>query len=127
MNNKKNRKGFTIVELSIVIAVIAILAAVMIPTFANIIGNAQNAAAVNNAKAIYTDYVNSKVAPEEEGVDPSNYETNCWVEVEEGKYVEIKNGAAVGDPTETAPDASDKVICGICKDVIGDTHDCEWD
>ena len=35
--HKKDRKAFTIVELVIVIAVIAILAAVLIPTFANII------------------------------------------------------------------------------------------
>lgn len=33
----KNRKGFTIVELVIVIAIIAILAAVLIPTFASLI------------------------------------------------------------------------------------------
>ena len=37
---KKNRKGFTIVELVIVIALIAILAAVLIPTFSNVINNA---------------------------------------------------------------------------------------
>ena len=34
---KMNKKGFTIVELVIVIAVIAILAAVMIPTFSGIV------------------------------------------------------------------------------------------
>ena len=39
MTNKK-RKGFTIVELVIVIAVIAILAGVLIPTFASIIDKA---------------------------------------------------------------------------------------
>lgn len=37
MKNKITRKGFTIVELVIVIAVIAILAAVLIPTFSSII------------------------------------------------------------------------------------------
>lgn len=37
---KTNRKGFTIVELVIVIAVIAILAAVLIPTFASIVSKA---------------------------------------------------------------------------------------
>ena len=37
---KTNKKGFTIVELVIVIAVIAILAAVLIPTFANLIKKA---------------------------------------------------------------------------------------
>ena len=38
--NKNCKKGFTIVELIIVIAVIAILAAVLIPTFSNLIKRA---------------------------------------------------------------------------------------
>ena len=37
---RNNKKGFTIVELVIVIAVIAILAGVLIPTFAGIIKKA---------------------------------------------------------------------------------------
>ena len=37
---KKKNKGFTIVELVIVIAVIAILAAVLIPTFSSLIKRA---------------------------------------------------------------------------------------
>ena len=41
---KQNRKGFTIVELVIVIAVIAILSAVLIPTFGGIIESANKAA-----------------------------------------------------------------------------------
>lgn len=40
VNYKRNKKGFTIVELVIVIAVIAILAAVLIPTFASLIKKA---------------------------------------------------------------------------------------
>ena len=39
---KMNKKGFTIVELVIVIAVIGILATVLIPTFGNVIKNAQD-------------------------------------------------------------------------------------
>ena len=41
--NRNTKKGFTIVELIIVIAVIAVLAAVLIPTFSNLIGKAQEA------------------------------------------------------------------------------------
>jgi len=42
---KTNKKGFTIVELVIVIAVIAILAAVLIPTFSGVVARANQSAA----------------------------------------------------------------------------------
>ena len=50
---KMNKKGFTIVELVIVIAVIAILAAVMIPTFSGIVAKAQESAATQKIAAAY--------------------------------------------------------------------------
>ena len=53
---KMNRKGFTIVELVIVIAVIAILAAVLIPTFSGIVNKANTSAAVQTARNTYTEY-----------------------------------------------------------------------
>lgn len=46
---KTNKKGFTIVELVIVIAVIAILAAVLIPTFTNVVEKANQSAALQEA------------------------------------------------------------------------------
>ena len=51
---KMNNKGFTIVELVIVIAVIAILAAVMIPTFSGVVTKAEQSAAVQEVKSAYT-------------------------------------------------------------------------
>ena len=47
---KKNKKGFTIVELVIVIAVIGILAAVLIPTFTTVVDNAKRAGAQEEAR-----------------------------------------------------------------------------
>ena len=47
---KLNKKGFTIVELVIVIAVIAILAAVLIPTFSNVISKANESSVQQAAK-----------------------------------------------------------------------------
>ncbi len=47
----KSKKGFTIVELVIVIAVIAILAAVLIPTFSNVIEKANQSACLQAAKS----------------------------------------------------------------------------
>ena len=50
---KMNNKGFTIVELVIVIAVIAILAAVMIPTFSGIVEKANISALEQKVSAGY--------------------------------------------------------------------------
>ena len=52
-----NKKGFTIVELVIVIAVIAILAAVLIPTFSGIVDKAKDSATIQEARNLYTEYV----------------------------------------------------------------------
>ena len=57
---KLNKKGFTIVELVIVISVIAILSAVMIPTFTGIVNKAKNSAALQNAKNAYTAYLSGE-------------------------------------------------------------------
>lgn len=54
MANRKN--GFSVIELVIVIAVIAVLSAVLIPTFGNLIDDAQNSARDQKAKNAYTDY-----------------------------------------------------------------------
>lgn len=54
-NNKK--KGFTIVELVIVIAVIAILAAVLIPTFSGVVTKANKSKAMQEAKSAWTNYL----------------------------------------------------------------------
>lgn len=57
---KMNKKGFTIVELVIVITVIAILSAVMIPTFTGIVKRAKDSAVLQNAKNAYTEYLSSE-------------------------------------------------------------------
>ena len=54
MIKRNNKKGFTIVELVIVIAVIAILAAVLIPTFAGIIKKANISADTQLCKNMNT-------------------------------------------------------------------------
>ena len=54
---KNNRKGFTIVELVIVIAVIAILATVLVPTFGNVIEKANKSAALQEARNEFTEYM----------------------------------------------------------------------
>ena len=57
MNKKNTRKGFTIVELVIVIAVIAILATVLVPTFGDVISKANASKTLQAVKNAYTQYV----------------------------------------------------------------------
>ena len=54
---KNTKRGFTIVELVIVIAIIAILAAILIPVFSNVTSNAEVAARKSEIKNVYSAYV----------------------------------------------------------------------
>lgn len=67
MNKKNNRKGFTTVELVIVIAVIAILATVLIPTFSGLIGKANASGALQTARNAQTAIMNQDLMPEVTG------------------------------------------------------------
>ena len=64
MKNTK-KKGFTIVELVIVIAVIAILSAILIPTFSNLVAKSKDAALQSNLRNAYTEYATEAAASEE--------------------------------------------------------------
>lgn len=49
--NRTNKKGFTIVELVVVIAVIAILAAVLIPNLSRLVNKAKDSSTMQNAES----------------------------------------------------------------------------
>lgn len=66
---KSNKKGFTIVELVIVIAVIAILAAVLIPTFSNVVEKANESKDMQAARIAYENYLADHA---QEGTDSIN-------------------------------------------------------
>ncbi len=53
---KKMKKAFTITELVIVIAVIAILAAVLIPTFTTVVNKANESAAMQEARSEFENF-----------------------------------------------------------------------
>ena len=55
--NKQNKKGFTIVELVIVIGVIGILSAILIPTFVNLTDQAKQKQLQSNLRNAYSAYV----------------------------------------------------------------------
>jgi type IV pilus assembly protein PilA len=53
-NMKKGRKGFTLIELMIVVAILGILAAIAIPTFILLINRSKSAEAASNIKNMFT-------------------------------------------------------------------------
>ena len=73
---KQNNKGFTLVELVIVIAVIAILAGVLIGTFATVISRANQSKALQVAKAAFDETWVEFVADE--------HEIPTWITVDAG-------------------------------------------
>ncbi|MEO7040558.1 MAG: prepilin-type N-terminal cleavage/methylation domain-containing protein [Candidatus Elarobacter sp.] len=69
---RRNKRGFTLIELMIVVAIIAILAGILIPNFVNARAQAQTAACESNLRSIATAlelyYADNQVYPTAAGV-----------------------------------------------------------
>lgn len=70
MKKTNSKKGFTLMELVIVIAVIAILSAILVPTFSSVIGNANKTKEKADLKAAITTYI-SENATTDTSFDPN--------------------------------------------------------
>ena len=115
MNNKKrNRKGFTIVELSIVIAVIAILAVAMIPVFGGIIGDSKDAQRKQAAKNAYTSY---SLAAVDAGEDVKDEIIVKITVKDETKYYKVNKGV-LGEEVTVTGAAGDSYFCVECNEVV---------
>ena len=55
IKKKSNKKGFTIMEMLIVVAIIAVLAAIAIPTFSSALTKSKESADVANIRAAYAE------------------------------------------------------------------------
>ena len=79
MKKLKNSKGFTLMEMLIVVAIIAILVAIAIPTFTNQLEKAREATDMANIRAAYAEVMASALTGEE-GTDVTYTEAaGTWV------------------------------------------------
>lgn len=85
MKKRNNRRGFTLVELVIVIAMIAILTTMLVPAFGNMIQNAKDSAAKQEAKNAYTEYVVENAAN-------GKFAKYYFYKTKEGRIVLLQNG-----------------------------------
>lgn len=66
---KMNKKGFTLAELLIVVAIIAVLIAIMIPVFGGALGKAEHAKNLANVRANYAEAVVTAMTGDSFGKD----------------------------------------------------------
>lgn len=102
MNKKNLRKGFTTVELVIVIAVIAILATALIPTFGGLINSANETKYMNEAKSAYTNYMQAKPT------EAAN--ATYFIKTSGETYYKVTNGAFDSETQYDEPSCGSKWV-----------------
>ena len=108
----KKKKGFTLVELVIVIAVIAILSAILIPTFGSIMSDAKETSAKADLKSAITTYLAENSASDTADINLSD---NCFIKSDDeltaaptGKAYLYNNGEITKITLGTSADADGK-------------------
>lgn len=95
---KMKNKGFTAVELVIVIAVIAVLAAVLIPTFTSIVNNSRKSQAMQEANEAFKIAYNA-VLTEDMGIEEgAGMAVNLFEFIFENNGKKVSISTQVGNP-----------------------------
>ena len=117
---RTNKKGFAIVELVVVIAVIAILSAVLIPTFSGITGRAKDEALNAELKAVYTQYATEKAE------DDEDVASVVYIEYD-GKYYMVENGDTADRTEAELPECNKSFVGGRAFEKLADAHAYDGD
>jgi type IV pilus assembly protein PilA len=91
----KSKKGFTLIELMIVVAIIGILAAIAIPNFLKFQAKSKQSEAKTNLKGIYT----AETGYFGENNAYSGFNESNWTPVGAARYHYTLTGAIIGDTT----------------------------
>lgn len=86
--NKTNKKGFTLAELLIVVAIIAVLVAIAIPVFTSQLEKSREAVDAANIRATYAEMMSSVVTGDYKTTD--TYEVELQQKQDEWQTAELK-------------------------------------
>ena len=119
MLKKMNKKGFTLAELLIVVAIIAVLVAISIPIFSAQLEKAKEATDMANIRSAYAEVIAKYLGDSKEHVasvdlksDTTNYESDKNAEIAGVKYEEILKGDSILNTCEVKVTADGKVTIG---------------
>ena len=93
---KKNHKGFTLAELLIVVAIIAVLVAIAIPVFTTQLEKAREATDMSNLRAAYAEvmaeYLSNGATGTPTAIVTARQTVDGWQNTENGKLIVRVNG-----------------------------------
>ena len=119
MLKKMNKKGFTLAELLIVVAIIAVLVAISIPIFSAQLEKAKEATDMANIRSAYAEVVAAYLGDSKEHVASVNLKSNKddyvsdkSAEIAGVKYEVILKGVSIQNPCEVKVTADGKVTIG---------------
>ena len=106
MLKKMNKKGFTLAELLIVVAIIAVLVAISIPIFSAQLEKAKEATDMANIRSAYAEVVAAYLGDSKEHVASvklksdikSDFKSDKTAEIAGVKYEDILSGGDAKDP-----------------------------
>lgn len=109
LNKKKSgKKGFTLMEMLIVVAIIAILLAIAIPTFNNALNKARQATDEANLRAYYSETITAyMLADNNAGTLPAAAQNQTTVQVAGSTYTLQAGTYSIEQTTSTGSQAPD--------------------